>query len=124
MAAVDSSTIIDFLAGIASRDTEKFDAALASASVRIPPAAIVEVLSYPGITAEQAELVDAMPVLEVLPGYWHRAAATRREILSRGLRARLADTLIAQSCLDYDEELIAGDNDFRHFAKHCGLKLA
>jgi predicted nucleic acid-binding protein len=36
----------------------------------------------------------------------------------------LADALIAQSCIDHEISLIARDGDFRHFAKHCGLKLA
>jgi predicted nucleic acid-binding protein len=45
-------------------------------------------------------------------------------LLARKLRARLPDTLIAQSCIDHDIPLIARDTDFRHFAKHCGLKLA
>jgi predicted nucleic acid-binding protein len=36
----------------------------------------------------------------------------------------LGDALIAQSCIDHDVPLITRDTDFRHFAKHCGLKLA
>jgi predicted nucleic acid-binding protein len=63
-------------------------------------------------------------VLELLEGYWIRAAASRAKMLSQKLRARLADALIAQSCIDHDLALITRDNDFRHFAKHCGLKLA
>jgi hypothetical protein len=31
---------------------------------------------------------------------------------------------IAQSCIDADVKLITRDRDFRHFATHCGLKLA
>jgi predicted nucleic acid-binding protein len=45
-------------------------------------------------------------------------------LLARRLRARLADTLIAQSCIDNDVALITRDADFRHFAKYCGLRLA
>jgi predicted nucleic acid-binding protein len=65
-----------------------------------------------------------LPVLDVLPDYWIRAAANRATLMSRKLRARLADALIAQSCIDHDIALITRDGDFRHFAKHCGLKLA
>ncbi|WP_371454829.1 PIN domain-containing protein [Brevundimonas sp. LM2] len=53
-----------------------------------------------------------------------RAAATRRTVLSRRLKARFADSLIAQLCLDHDAALITRDGDFRHFATHCGLRLA
>jgi predicted nucleic acid-binding protein len=69
-------------------------------------------------------MIRDIPLLEVDKDYWLRAADTRKKILSRKLRARLADTLIAQSCIDHDVALITRDVDFRHFAKHCGLKLA
>jgi predicted nucleic acid-binding protein len=40
------------------------------------------------------------------------------------LKAKVADALIAQSCIDHDVALITRDRGFRHFAKHCGLRLA
>jgi hypothetical protein len=43
--------------------------------------------------------------------------------MRKGLRAKTADALIAQSCIDHDVALIARDRDFRHFVRHCGLKL-
>jgi predicted nucleic acid-binding protein len=65
-----------------------------------------------------------LPLLELSEGFWERAAASRAIILKRKLRARLADTLIAQACIDNDVALITRDHDFRHFATHCGLRLA
>jgi hypothetical protein len=124
MAAVDSSTLISYLLGRQGEDVELFDAALAAGNLRIPPPVIAEVLCHPNLPREHIDLIDALPILELLPGFWHRAAKTRRALLSRGLRARLADSLIAQFCVDHNEVLIARDPDFRHFAKHCGLKLA
>jgi hypothetical protein len=44
-------------------------------------------------------------------------------LLSQGFKARLGDTLIAQSCLDHDTPLLTRDIDFRHFARLAGLKL-
>lgn len=44
-------------------------------------------------------------------------------MLSQQLKAKLADTLIAQSCLDHDVTLVTRDDDFRHFAAARGLKL-
>ena len=44
-------------------------------------------------------------------------------VLSRARKARLADTLIAQSCLDYDVPLISRDRDFRSFARTSPLRL-
>jgi predicted nucleic acid-binding protein len=63
-------------------------------------------------------------MLEILPGFWQRAGATRASLLAKGIAAKLPDTLIAQSCIDHNVPLITRDTDFRHFAKHCGLKLA
>jgi predicted nucleic acid-binding protein len=50
--------------------------------------------------------------------------AWRAKVLSRRYRARLADTLIAQSCVDHGVRLVSRDADFRHFARRIGLRLA
>ncbi len=35
---------------------------------------------------------------------------------------RMADALIAQSCLDHDVALVTRDRDFRNFARAAGLR--
>ena len=124
MIAVDSSTIIAFLQGNRSSHVDAFAAALRAGDVVLPPAALAEILSDPCLPAEHRSLVLEWPVLDISDGYWIRAAASRAKLLSLKLRARLPDTLIAQSCIDHGVGLIEHDGDFRHFAKHCGLKLA
>jgi predicted nucleic acid-binding protein len=124
MIAADSSTIVAYLGGAQGRDVELFDAALLAADVSIPPVALTEVLSDPTLPAQHRNVVLRLPVLEIEPDHWTRAAATRATILARRLRARLADTLIAQACIDHGIPLITRDLDFRPFAKHCGLRLA
>jgi predicted nucleic acid-binding protein len=124
MAAVDSSTLIALLANVSGPDVEHLEAALAAGNVVLPPVVLAEILSEPGLPEHHRTTLLALPLLALLPDYWQRAAATRASILTRGLRARLADTLIAQSCIDHDVALITRDRDFRHFAQHCGLKLA
>jgi hypothetical protein len=105
-------------------DVELFDAGLLVADISLPPIVLTEVLSEPTLPAQYRDLLLKLPVLELSTDYWTRAAATRATILSKGLRARLPDTLIAQVCLDHGTPLITRDADFRHFAKHCGLTLA
>ena len=61
---------------------------------------------------------------EARPGYWERAGHLRAKLLARRCRSRLADTLIAQSCLDHGVRLVTRDDDFRHFARLGGLRLA
>ena len=59
----------------------------------------------------------------IADGFWERAGDNRRLILSKGLKARLADTLIAQCWVDAGATLIGQDDGDRHFAQWCGLTL-
>jgi predicted nucleic acid-binding protein len=61
--------------------------------------------------------------MKIREGYWKRAGELRSDTLSDGHKAKLADVLIAQSCIDHDIPLITYDADFRHFTR-AGLKLA
>lgn len=123
MIAADSSTLIALFADDPGPDLDRIKSALTAASVALPSVVLVEMLSDPKLPDRHRVMLMALPELAILPDYWLRAAATRATILERGLRARLADTLIAQSCIDHGVALITRDRDFRHFAKHCGLKL-
>jgi predicted nucleic acid-binding protein len=124
MAAVDTSTLIAFIQGDRGTDVEKFEARLLSSDVTLPPVVLTELLSEPHLPAKHRAVVLDLPVLELSDDFWIRAAATRALLLAKRLRARLPDTLIAQSCLDNNVALITRDTDFRHFAKHFGLRLA
>jgi predicted nucleic acid-binding protein len=124
MVAVDSSTFIAFLAGAQGKDIDLLVAGMREGEVVLPPAALVEILSDINLPSDYRSAVQDIELLELSPGYWLRAAASRALVLSKKLRARLPDTLIAQSCIDHGVALITRDGDFRHFAKHCGLRLA
>ena len=124
MIAVDTSTLIAYLAGAGGGDADALDFALESNQARLPPVVVTETLSAPGVPPRIVRLILALPMLLIDDGYWERASRLRRRILGRGLRAPLADTLISQSCIDHDVALITRDRDFRHFSRHGGLKLA
>ncbi|MDE0629137.1 MAG: PIN domain-containing protein [Bryobacterales bacterium] len=124
MIAADSSTLIAFFQGDDGHDVDLLDKALEAAQVVLPPVVLAEVLSDPWLRSDFADLIRLIPVLEIRSGYWERAASTRARILSRRVRARLADSLISQSCLDHETPLITRDRDFRHFAEFAGLQLA
>jgi predicted nucleic acid-binding protein len=124
MAAVDSSTLIAFIQGEDGDDVDLFAASLAAGDAALPPVVLSEVLSDPLLPEKHRATVLGLPTLDIGEGYWARAAATRAAVLAQKLRARLADSLIAQSCIDHDAPLITRDADFRHFSKHCGLRLA
>ena len=124
MIAVDTSTLVAFLAGEKGRDVETLDAALAHDRARLPPVVVSEILSAPRVSAQVERIILALPILAIADGYWERAGRLRRRLLARRLRAPLADVLICQSCLDHDLALVTRDGDFGHFARHCDLRLA
>ena len=124
MMAPDTSAIISFLDGDRDRETELLATLLQTGDTVLPPAVLSEVLSDPKLPGHHRELILGLPTLELLDGYWVRAGNSRAKLLSLKLKALLADTLIAQCCIDHGVALITRDPDFRHFAKHCALNLA
>ena len=123
MIAIDTSSLIAYLRGEEGIDVDTVDEVFRLQQAVLPPVVLTEILSDPGLDRRVAKLIRGLPLLEIQEGYWERAATVRAKILSRGLRARLADTLIAQSCLDHKTPLITRDSDFRHIAKHAALVL-
>jgi predicted nucleic acid-binding protein len=121
--AVDTSSLIAYLSGAEGRDVLSIESALAESQVCLPPVVVTELLSDPKLPDAVAGLVAELPVLEISEGYWSRAGRLRARILQARHKARLADALIAQSCLDHEVPLIARDQDYRHFARLSGLKL-
>jgi predicted nucleic acid-binding protein len=121
--AIDTSAWIAFFGGALGEDVELVGKALADGQVCLAPVVLTELLSDPQLPRRVAALLEDLPLLEITEGYWERAGTMRSEILSRKLKAKLADTLIAQSCLDHDVALVTKDGDFRNFAAARGLKL-
>jgi len=125
MIAADTSAMVAYLSQRADgSDLDLIAGALANAELALPPIVLTELLS----SRSSDRLLDTdltqIPLLEIREGYWARSGQARRLLLLRGLKAKTADALIAQACIDNDVALITRDKDFRHFAKHCGLKLA
>jgi predicted nucleic acid-binding protein len=120
--ALDSSSLIRHLNGRQGSDTAAVKSALDAGTAVVPPLVVTEVLSLPGVTPEVRRLLTVFPRLELLPEYWERAGYLRARVIEGGRRARTADVLIAQSCLDHDVPLITADSDFQHFVPH-GLRL-
>jgi predicted nucleic acid-binding protein len=122
--AVDTSTLSALLAGEQGKDVDLLADSLARDDVRLPPVVLTEILSDPAAVKVLAPRLLDLGLLEISEGYWQRAGEARAKLRARGLKAKVADALIAQSCIDHDVALITRDQDFRHFGKHCGLNLA
>lgn len=124
MIAADSSSLIAYFSGLTGPDVDAVDRSLVDNQLYLPPVVLTEILSDPKVPNELESALRQLPLLGLAPGYWDRAGALRASIIARKRRARLADTLIAQSCLDNDVMLITRDADFRSFNQIAGLKLA
>jgi len=123
LVAADTSVLIPYFNGEKSDDLKVLDYALELSKLVLPPIVITEILRSPKATPLLIYNLSSLPKLKIKKDYWFRAAENGRLLLEKGLKAALADTLIAQSCIDHDVQLITRDGDFRHFAKYCGLKI-
>ena len=123
MIAADTSTWVAFLEGVRGNDTEMLDRALEDRQVLMAPVVLTELLSDPKLSAEVADTLSDIPLIEIESGYWQRAGGLRAKVLAKRRRARLGDALIAQSCLDRGIPLLSRDRDFRTFADAAGLDL-
>src|SRR5262249_1074501 len=102
----------------------KLDAASSAGNLILPPVVVTEILSDPASAKILGVILPEIQTLELTDGYWVRAGQARSALKRQGLKAKIADALIAQSCIDHDLALIRGDGDFRHYMKYCRLKLA
>lgn len=99
MIAIDTSSWIAFFSDgePAGDDTALVESALADPQACLPPVVLTELLSAPGLPPAVAVLLTRLPLLETQPGFWARAGQLRAKVLARRHRARLADTLVAQT---------------------------
>ena len=123
MICADTSSFIAFIKGEREPDVELVAQALAHCLLVLAPVSVAELLSDPDLPPSMEELILEVPRLEITVGYWERAGRLRAVLVRRRLRPKIADTLIAQNCLDHDVPLITRDQDFLPFQKFGGLRL-
>lgn len=124
MIATDTSSLVALLSGESGSDVNRLADALAGMNLVLPPVVVTEILSDPRAYSSLMNPFRDIELLPILGDYWERAGQNRKLLKQHGLKAKIAEALIAQSCIDHDVPLITRDTDFRHFAKYCGLKLA
>jgi len=123
MVAADTSSMVAFLQEGEGDDVEVIQSALEHQQLVLPPVVLTELLSEPALPQMVRSLLTALPQLNIEQGYWERAGLLRASILKQRRKARIADALIAQSCIDQSVPLVTRDRDFRHFARAVGLAL-
>ncbi len=123
MICADTSSVVAYLQGEQGHDVDLVERALADRALVLAPVSITELLSNPDLTPALEEFVLGIPQIDIRPGYWERAGKLRARLLRRRIRPKIADSLIAQSCLDHDLGLVTRDLGFAAFQKLAGLQL-
>lgn len=123
MIAADTSTWVAYLGGDPEGDTQLLRRGLSDKQLLMVPVVLVELLSDPMLPPEIAETLVRVPMIQTAPGYWERAGLLRAKVLAKGRKARLGDSLIAQSCIDENISLLTRDRDFRAFESAAGLQF-
>jgi predicted nucleic acid-binding protein len=120
--AIDTSSWIAFFSDRErpGDDTSLVESALSDHQACLPPVVVTELFSDPKLPRAAATLLARLPVLDPEPSFWERAGLLRAKLIARRRRARLADALIAQACLEHGVRLIIRDDGFRHFARVTG----
>jgi predicted nucleic acid-binding protein len=121
--AADSSSLRRYFDGKLGIDVDRIARATESGGLILPPVVVAETLSDPALPPLFEIMIKSLSMLEFSRDYWYRSGELRANTLREGHKAKLADILIAQSCIDHDIPLITNDADFRHFVR-AGLKLA
>lgn len=75
------------------------------------------------LTPAVSKLLSELPLIKIQPGFRSRAGALRASALKKRRKARLGDSLIAQSCLEAGVPLLTRDRDFRAFAEAASLDV-
>jgi predicted nucleic acid-binding protein len=119
----DTSCWIPYLAGESGSDVELIVAHLRQRSLVMSPIVLAELLSDPLRSLTVREALLNISTLELKPGFWERAGVTRAALIGLKIKPQLADTLIAQVCIDHKLPLHTRDIGFRSFAKHASLQL-
>jgi predicted nucleic acid-binding protein len=123
VSCADTSSVVAYIQGEQGSDVDLVDRALADCSLVLAPVSISELLSDPLLIPSLEKFILRIQQLEIKAGYWERAGKLRAKLMRRRYRPKIADTLIAQSCLDYQVPLITRDRDFSAFQELAGLRL-
>ena len=123
MICIDTSSMIAYFQGLEGEDVTVIDHAPLDHVATFLPVTVTELLSATNLTPNLRETLLAIQILSLQERIWERAGLLRAKVLAKGSKARLADTLIAQTCLDHGIPLVTRDRDFQIFKKLAKLQL-
>jgi predicted nucleic acid-binding protein len=84
---------------------------------------LLQGFSGPKARAEILDRFSAVPLLVPDRDDHIRAAELRNLCRRGGTQVGTIDALLAQICIRHQLTMLTTDNDFKHMARHCGLKI-
>lgn len=84
---------------------------------------LLQVFSGPRARAQILDRFSAIPLLVPDRDDHIRAADLRNRCRRAGIQIGTIDALLAQLCVQHDLTMLTADNDFKHVAGQCPLKL-
>lgn len=120
----DTSVWIAFLAG---KEVPLLEAALAEATVALPPIVVAELISGARQARQRSAIVDLLreiPLHESDFDHWVRVGQLRLRLRSKGLTVSTPDAHVAQCALDRDALLLTRDRVFSRVAQLVALRVA
>jgi predicted nucleic acid-binding protein len=84
---------------------------------------ILQGFSGPKARAEILDHFSSVPILVPDRDDHIQAADLRNRCRRAGIQFGTIDALLAQLCVRHDLVMLSTDNDFKHAANHCHLKL-
>lgn len=123
MICFDTCVWIAYFAGDESRETELLDYHLKLRSVMMHPVVLAELFSDEGLPEPVRSDLLALPEIKLLDGFWARVGRLRAQMRNAKMTPKLADTLIAQGCIESNTPLVTLDQGFQRFQRFTSLHL-
>jgi predicted nucleic acid-binding protein len=123
MICFDTCVWIAYFSGESSRETDLLDFHLEHRSVVLHPVVLAELFSDAGMPEEIKAMLLVLPELKLLDGFWARAGRLRAQMRGAQMTPKLADTMIAQGCIDANTPLVTRDHGFQRFQRFTNLLL-
>jgi predicted nucleic acid-binding protein len=128
MTIIDTSVLIDYLAGGDTPQVEWLERQVGVLPCGIPDLVVYEALQG---TRTDKHFEDVRATLQAFaqpvtltPGLAEKAARNYRSLRQRGITVRATvDTLVATFCIENGHQLLHNDRDFNGFGRYLGLKV-
>ena len=123
MICFDTCVWIAYFGGEESREVELLDYHLKIHAVIMHPVVLAELFSDAEMPEGIRGSLLSLPEIKLLDGFWARVGRLRGQMRAAQMTPKLADTLIAQGCIESNTPLVTRDHGFQRFQRFDSLHL-